>query len=66
MKNNKIKILKKTKEEEPVKQKLLEDKISLYKKRISDVEKKINLNSLIEDRIAKLEKEIQYLHIRVQ
>ena len=33
MQNNRIKILKKNKEEELVKQKLLEDKISLYEKK---------------------------------
>ena len=45
--------------EEFAKQKLLEDRISLFEKRITDTEKEIEKQSLIENRIFKLEKELQ-------
>jgi hypothetical protein len=45
--------------EELAKQKLLEDRIGLFEKRITDTEKEIEKQTLIENRIFKLEKELQ-------
>ena len=44
-------------EEEFAKQKLLEDRISLFEKRITDTEKEIETQSLLKNKITKLEKD---------
>ena len=49
----------KAKKEELAKQKLLEERISLFEKRITDTEKEIAAQSLVENRIIQLEKEIK-------
>ena len=49
----------KVKKEELAKQKLLEERISLFEKRITDTEKEIAAQSLVENRITQLEKEIK-------
>ena len=49
----------KIKKEELAKQKLLEERISLFEKRIIDTEKEIAAQSLVENRIIQLEKEIK-------
>ena len=49
----------KIKKEELAKQKLLEERISLFEKRITDTEKEIAAQSLVENRIIQLEKEIK-------
>jgi len=49
----------KVKKKELAKQKLLEERISLFEKRITDTEKEIAAQSLVENRITQLEKEIK-------
>jgi len=49
----------KVKKEELAKQKLLEERISLFEKRVTDTEKEVAAQSLVENRIAQLEKEIK-------
>ena len=49
----------KNKKEELAKQKLLEERISLFEKRITDTEKEIAAQSVVENRIIQLEKEIK-------
>ena len=49
----------KTKKEELAKQKILEDRIGLFDKRIVDTEKEIKAQDLIENRISQLENEIK-------
>ena len=60
--NDKIKKLEtslKVKKEELIKQKLLEERILLFEKRITDTEKEIAAQTLVENRIIQLEKEIK-------
>ena len=60
--NEQLKIAKlekslKAKKDELAKQKLLEDRISLFEKRIKDTEKEIETQSLLKNKITKLEKD---------